>query len=189
MKKIGIFGAHCTGKTELAGRIQDVLSGLGKSTIAISEVARDCRFGVNQDMTEDGQRWMFHEQILRELNLKDRYEFMICDRTALDPIVYAHAGGLWEMAQYYLLAATDWMKTYDHLYFCRPDGRPLVDDGFRDLDPAWHARIDHVFEKYLFRYSLSKRAMTVRGAVSDAVILNDILDRNFFGDAPCKSES
>jgi nicotinamide riboside kinase len=158
MKKIGIMGTHGTGKTTLANNLANEYSEF--STIEmITETVRECPFPVNQGMTEQSQRWILGQQVCREtIAARLNADIIICDRTVLDPIVYA----VWASAQEkipekrrdwcaWLSVAVPfmlrWMRSYDELYWLRPDGGGLpVDDGFRDIDPVFRRSIDRCFK-------------------------------------------
>lgn len=84
--KIGIMGAHCTGKSSLADEILGRI-GPGEKSVLLSEGARQCPFAVNQSMSIKSQRWLLARQISME-HAAGNNELVVCDRTVLDPIVY-----------------------------------------------------------------------------------------------------
>ena len=158
--KIGIMGAHCTGKSHLAVEIAERL-GNGKSWL-LSEGARQCPFPVNSSMSVKSQRWLVARQIAVE-HCAGRDGLVVCDRTILDPIVYA----IWmmettnnhEVVRFLDAAvpfALDWYRAeYDLVVWCRPDGSPMAPDGFRDTDPDFQKRIDAIFERMVKGYGLN----------------------------------
>lgn len=157
--KIGIMGAHCTGKSSLAAEIALRL-GDDKTTL-LSEGARQCPFPVNQGMSVKSQRWLLARQISMEHGAGND-GLVVCDRTVLDPVVYA----IWMLEKtnsgalvWFLDAAVpfvlDWFRAeYDLVLWCRPDGSPMVADGFRDTDPEFQVKIDAIFERMIDGYGL-----------------------------------
>lgn len=151
--KIGIMGAHGTGKTGLAHRMAERLEG---STEIVGEVSRQCPFALNRETSREAQAWVFFSQIVAEIEAGGRSSNIICDRTALDAMVYSRAAGFDEQVMELLPLALSWFSTYDQVIFCRPDGRRAVaGDGFRDMDPGWQQQIDKLFDSWIFVYDLA----------------------------------
>ncbi len=156
-KKIGVFGAHGTGKTTRVNDLANEYDPFINLTI-IQETARKCPYPINKQMSIDSQRWILAEQISAEHQAAQGADVIICDRTVLDPVVYGIWAGrhtsdlerqvawsVWaDRAQSFVM---DWIKTYDELYFCRPNGTPPAADGFRDTDPTFQDTIDQFFSK------------------------------------------
>jgi nicotinamide riboside kinase len=158
--KIGIMGSHGTGKSglaaEIAARIGD------EKTVVLSEGARQCPFPVNQSMSIKSQRWLLARQLSME-HYAGNDNLVVCDRTVLDPIVYAiwmlektNNGALVRFLDAAVPFALDWYRSeYDLVLWCRPDGSPLVADGFRDTDPEFQVKIDAIFERLVDGYGLA----------------------------------
>ncbi len=163
MKKIGIFGAHGTGKTTLANDLANEYDPWIQVTL-IQEIARECPYPVNQEMTIQSQHWILLEQCCAEQRAQMQgADVAICDRTVLDPIVYA----IWAAQQIpprrsdtlqdwrhwlavFMPMVLNWMNNYyDELYFCRPDGTPPAADGFRATDPDFQRAIDNLFYQHV----------------------------------------
>ncbi|MDY6903702.1 MAG: AAA family ATPase [Thermodesulfobacteriota bacterium] len=166
MKKIGIIGAQSTGKTAMAERLMLEYRRMDNPPVVmkISEIARECPYPMNRGMTLPGQRWMVGRQLREEIWGRS-VDVMICDRTVLDPVVYAiwaanHADDAAPWAawlNYMLPFAMDWCRSFDLLLWCRPNGNPPSVDGFRDPDPQWQKDIDAIFQYILQDSGLAYR--------------------------------
>jgi len=150
--KIGIMGTHGTGKSTFARTMERVFRKFHEPVAVVTGVARSCPWPINQGVTEEAQRWIYHTHMLRELEAMNKAEFVVCDRTALDSLVYAEVGGLDAVVDDYLGAALAWMQTYDQLLWFRPSPGRLVPDGQRDCDPAFQERVDQVFAEWISAY-------------------------------------
>jgi len=82
------------------------------------------------------------------------YDILVCDRTVLDTVVYAHYAGFGEFVGAYLYTALSWLDTYDFLYWMQPAFIP-VDDGFRDPDPVFQDAIDNIFSTWINEYGIN----------------------------------
>jgi deoxyadenosine/deoxycytidine kinase len=151
--KIGIMGTHGTGKTTFAAELADTL-GKNETVRLVTGVARSCPAPINREATEWAQRWIYHRHMLLELEAEAEAEIVVCDRTAIDSLVYADVAGFEALVDAYLPAALGWMETYDQIYWFRPmDGR-LVADGKRDVSPEYQARVDKVFNNWIDCYRI-----------------------------------
>ncbi len=150
--KISIIGTHGIGKTTLAYQIATEAKRRRKNAIVINEVARRCPFPLNDDFTTDGAEWIITSQINRELQAKaEKYDFIVCDRSAYDPICYLKASNK-PINNFHKLEmyAEEWIKTYDRVYFVTPSGETPVDDGVRSTDVEFQKRVhDEFFSFYL----------------------------------------
>lgn len=169
-RKIGVIGAHGCGKTSLAEQIAyDFFgSGLGDAAL-VFEVARECPFLLNEGMSVESQAWMFQAQMLAEQEIPARV-VAVCDRTVLDPIVYA----MWakdrttwsEGCKFDAFIAArlpvmlEWFGSYDLVYWARPStnmrarSEMLSNDGFRSVDLGFQGEVDQIFEDIIKRYTL-----------------------------------
>ena len=143
--KIGIMGTHGTGKTTMAKQMAETLRATGIRTGVLTGVARSCPWPINRAGTEDAQRWIYHTHMIRELEYSRIFEAVYCDRTVLDSLVYSRVLGFEDLVEDYLPAALRWLATYDALFWMRPRGGWLVDDGVRDTDEEFQRRVDREF--------------------------------------------
>ena len=66
---IAISACQGTGKTNLSYELAGFLKKLGKNTVLINELARECPFPINQVADERTQTWISVKQVLKELEL------------------------------------------------------------------------------------------------------------------------
>lgn len=155
MIKIGIMGTQGTGKTtlayNLAAKYKNEDPGL-KVNLA-REVARDCPFPINQGGTLESQGWIFHRQMLIELEDGQKSDVLICDRTMLDSLTYAYYSSFYSFVDMYLPIALNWLKTYDKIIWLRPN-YAIIDDGERDSSEDFQTSIDKIFAHWIEKYGI-----------------------------------
>ena len=160
VRKVGVMGAHGTGKTTMAGAAAEEMVKNYPRTALIQEQARECPYPVNMDMTLKSQRWLFGRQISIEHIAARDAEILVCDRTIVDPLVYATwlmEHGHNEISPFLNVAmpfALEYVESYSAMVWCRPNGSPPVDDGFRDMNPDFQYEIDAIFERFVIGYGL-----------------------------------
>ena len=159
MNHIGLMGAHGTGKSTYArGLIAQLTSHhpnlLRKHILTISEVARRCPYAVNQTTSEAAQLWIFHQQMVEEIEAIAHSQVIICDRTILDSLAYAEHAGLSDVVDACMPMALMWLEKYTHILWFRPVPGRLVADGFRDTDPHFQKAIDRIFEAWVQAYHI-----------------------------------
>jgi nicotinamide riboside kinase len=169
--KVAIIGTHGIGKTTLSYMIAAEGKKRGFSIALVSEVARESPFPLNDEFTIDSAQWIITSQISRELEAKAASpSYIICDRSAFDPVCYLNAGDhsqrSFEKLRWY---AEEWMKTYDRIFFVIPSDNPILNDGFRSLDRDFQTRVHCEFWK-IFK-SLNNIKMT-------QICANDIFSNN-----------
>jgi len=154
--KIGIMGTHGVGKTGFALRMAADIKRdhPGEQVGLVTETARRCPFPVNQDTSVEAQLWIYHVQFAREVELTAQNEILICDRTILDPVVYAEVAGFKQLRAEMLPGAISWMGTYDEIYWIRPGAEPIAPDRFRDTDPEYQQKVDAVFARWVKEFKI-----------------------------------
>jgi len=154
--KIGIMGAQGTGKSTLALKLaaEYKQNHPGENVGLLTGTARNCPFQLNKNTTFEGQLWIWHAQFKAELEMSARYKILVCDRTVLDNLAYSKYAGFNSLCDDCFYTALDWLKTYDSLYWLRPD-KQLITDGFRDPDPQFQADIDLIFKEWIDKYHIN----------------------------------
>jgi hypothetical protein len=129
----------------------------------LHKVTRTCPFPLNKNTSVNAQMWLYHSHMVKEIEMSDKNDFLICGRTILDTVVYAHHEGFNEFVEEYLFQALSWLGTYDFLYWMRPAFEP-VDDEFRNTDPAFQDDIDRIFAEWIKTYGIEVRQAVIREA-------------------------
>lgn len=149
------------GKTTIVYSIATFLKKLGKNVAIINELARECPFPINKDADDRTQSWIVTKQITKEFEKMDKYEYLIVDRSVLDPICYSKVLG--DTAAASLLHApylVEHVKNYyktvyllDPVFF-----NWNIDDGVRDTDNKFrnsvHDAMLDLFESSGISYKL-----------------------------------
>lgn len=149
-KKFTVIGSHGAGKSTFASQLGYHLRAKGYNVDTVQERVRYSPFPFNEHSTIETQLWVYHVQICRELESVVRgFNRIICDRSAIDCLIYAKHRGLnnpyFEKVK---AAADEWMLTYDKIFFLRPDIN-LADDGIRAQDDKFRTDIDVLFKEYM----------------------------------------
>lgn len=160
-KIIAISATHGTGKTTQVYNIAAFLKKQGKKVVVLNELARECPFAINKDGEDRTQVWLITEQIVRELQLMDRYDYVIADRSLFDSYAYASYlckkdwifKDLWD----YIVAHVN--KYYIQTYLLNPvTFNYNFFDGIRDNDEIFrnliHEKLKDVLSKSGARYKI-----------------------------------
>lgn len=193
MKNLYVVGAQCTGKTTLVNALEDDYksNNIGRNLpqpSVIREVARTVlkEKGFNRDdITTSPARALQLQQHILDAQLRaessqideSTSNWYICDRSGLDPIVYAQlfAG---KSAADDMLASKAW-RTLEHymkngiVILCEAGCTWLTDDGIRLMPEGlddW-MRVDSTFRKLL-----DARGITYRIISKDMINLQERLE-------------
>ena len=169
MKKYAVIGSHGVGKTVLTGELflRSIEEFKNKNIKILGEVVRHCPFPINDKSSVDGGHWIVTTQIAHELKAKaEGADILLCDRAAIDPIMYLFAGNRFSILSFRALYdfARSWLMTYDKVIFIKSSHQiPLDADGFRDTDKKFQMLVDARFETFLHSYQIefAKDIMTV----------------------------
>ena len=149
-KIIAFTGAHGTGKTTAVYECAALLKKSSRTEIGlITEVARDCPLPVygKRRSVQDffaAQMWMFVTQMKREIEMADRFETIVSDRTVVDVAAYSLFLGYEDLAADQLALARNHIAVYDRIILIKAGCRPeyLAEDGFRGVDVKEQAEVE-----------------------------------------------
>lgn len=153
IEKYAFVGSHGTGKSSavlhLGAKLKEHYR--TKSVKVIEENVREVGklFG-NKLNNPEFQKLCMIDHIHKELTAERTYDTIVCDRSALDTLVYGLVYNI-ELPSEYFSLAMNHLNTCKHVYFIRPDdySSPLADDGYRDTDINIRNEIDKQFERML----------------------------------------
>jgi nicotinamide riboside kinase len=147
--KIALIGTHGIGKTTLAYGITTYLKKQGKHAGMLAEVTWRCPFKINKETSIKSQLWLLATQIKEELELEEKFDYVVCDRSAIDNFIYTLNAVGHENALPYESMVLDRAKSYDLLFKLPLKKEFLVPDGIRDTDREFQKKIDDLLEDYL----------------------------------------
>lgn len=144
-KIIALSSTHGTGKSSLAYMLCAKMKLLGHNVVVLDELARRCPFEINKGSTGKTEPWLICKQVTEELELTDLYEYVIADRSLLDPLSYHvtlhpnngdDLAGLKEYIAYHI-------KLYYKVIYVPDIGSfdYQLDDGVRDLDKDFRKEV------------------------------------------------
>lgn len=156
-KKIAIIGSHSCGKSifthHLASLIKSTQS--RRSVKVLEENIREISRHFNNTMNHiDFQHYVIVDQLRREAHYTELYDIAVCDRSTIDPLIYAKFFNV-EVADEYVKLAIAHMKTYDIIYFIRPSKEyEIENDGFRMTNAKVRKDIDKLFCTFLAEHDI-----------------------------------
>lgn len=151
--KIAFVGSHSTGKSSGAMYLGALLKQKypHKSVKILEENVRKVSRQLNNELnTPNFQKMVIIDQLLVELEASSLHNIVICDRTTIDPLIYAAELNVHVPNEYVELALYN-LDTFDVVFLVRPDTKDqtLVDDGFRDTNIVFRNQIDKRFVSLL----------------------------------------
>jgi AAA domain len=170
--KLALIGTHGVGKTTLAYEICSLLKKADHNVELVTEVARRSPFPINEGTTIEGQLWILHSQIARELDASSRAEHLICDRAVLDNYCYlVNKFGRQRQLEQWL---SWWMESYSLLVSVPPMADGIPPDGFRSENLEFQERIHDLIGEMISEPQFA--------AHQDRVLWLDRRDRRVWGE-------
>lgn len=152
MKKIAFVGTHGIGKTTLAHETVVELKKQGVNAEFLGEIVRGCPLPINEGTSRESQKWIFHNQIVKELELQEKCDWLVCDRSVLDSYVYYMnkfgEDKIWEEL------VKDYLKSYDLIVRVPINPKFLKDDGVRSTNVEFQKEIDLLMVKMLEKFGI-----------------------------------
>jgi hypothetical protein len=78
-------------------------------------------------------------------------DFIICDRSALDPLVYLIVSNQEALPTYLIDFCDAYSMNYEDMYLVRPSSLEIKDDGFRNTDKTFQFAINGMFTSWVAR--------------------------------------
>lgn len=159
--KIAVIGPAGSGKTILIAKLEREFKSRGKIVKIIEEVARSSPWAINEDADFMAQRWIFEQQILKELEAEYRNpDIIICDRGITDNICYM--GRICDLHKPFPITeflqkseiARFWSLKYDHIIRMPLNIGWLKEDGIRSTDVDFARDIDERINNIIKEFNL-----------------------------------
>lgn len=150
-QKYGFIGSHGVGKSSAATYLASVLKKeyRHKSVKVLEENVREiARFFDGKINTPAFQKLCMVDHLQKEFVSEQLHDIVVCDRTALDTLVYGIIYKIPLPPEYFSLAINH-LNSFTKLYFVRPDSDVITDDGFRDTNIQIRNDVDKEFERLL----------------------------------------
>lgn len=159
--EIVVVGTTGSGKTTLIKKLKKELEIRNKTVEVVHEVARESPWAINEEADFMAQRWVFHQQILKELEAEYKNpDIILCDRGLVDNICYAericdmtYPYPIIEFLQLYEISRF-WSQKYDHIIYMPFNPTGLTHDGIRSTNVEFAQDIDKRINKILKEFKL-----------------------------------
>jgi nicotinamide riboside kinase len=161
--KIAFIGSHSVRKSNAVHAFASTIGRAGRSVEVGREVVRFNPLGLNESATPEAQLWVLMAQVQQELELRNRAEVLVTDRSVVDNFAYflrvtdgADPFGVEPLVR-------GWAPTYDLLVRLLPDVA-LQADGVRSLNDAFRDEIEAILDRILPEYVPPERLLEVRAS-------------------------
>ncbi|BDC36038.1 MAG: hypothetical protein EF806_03235 [Candidatus Methanoliparum thermophilum] len=188
--KIGVVGAHSTGKTTFVRKLKEYLSKEGFTVYIIEELARRGRKSSLKEFHV--QKMIIEEQIRKEREIKEKIKsdylikggqyVLITDRTTIDNFVYLELYGHKEKIINKNLMETieENNRSYDIIVYI-PIQTKASSDGFRDVNELFRFMIDEEIKERLENLKINHNIKVLNNDESIfAKIIEVLIDRENF---------
>jgi nicotinamide riboside kinase len=161
--KIAFIGSHSVRKSNAVHAFASTIGRAGRSVEVGREVVRFNPLGLNEGATPEAQLWVLMAQVQQELELRNRAEVLVTDRSVVDNFAY-------------FLRVTDgadpfgveplirgWAPTYDLMVRLLPDVA-LLADGVRSTSDAFRDEVEAILDRILPEYVSPSALLTIRAS-------------------------
>jgi nicotinamide riboside kinase len=154
--KIAFIGSHSVRKSNAVHAFASTIGRAGLSVEVGREVIRFNPLGMNEAATPEAQLWVLMAQIQQELELRNRAEVLVTDRSVVDNFAYylRVTDGADPYAVEPLIRR--WAQTYDLFVRLLPDVA-LLADGVRSISDAFRDEIEAILDRILPTYIAAER--------------------------------
>lgn len=158
--KIAFIGSHSVRKSNAVHAFASTIGRAGRSVEVGREVVRFNPLGLNEGATPQAQLWVLVTQIQQELELENRADVLVTDRSVVDNFAYylRVAGGEDPFGVEPLIRR--WATSYDLSVRLLPDVG-LLDDGVRSTSDAFRDEIEAILDRILPVYLSEDRWISV----------------------------
>jgi nicotinamide riboside kinase len=161
--KIAFIGSHSVRKSNAVHAFASTIGRAGRSVEVGREVVRFNPLGLNEGATPEAQLWVLMAQVQQELELRNRAEVLVADRSVVDNFAY-------------FLRVTDgadpfgveplirgWAPTYDLMVRLLPDVA-LLADGVRSVSDAFRDEVEAILDRIIPEYVAPQRLLVIRAS-------------------------
>src|SRR5688500_2547323 len=158
--KIAFIGSHSVRKSNAVHAFASTVGRAGRSVEVGREVVRFNPLGLNEGATPEAQLWVLMAQVQQELELRNRAEVLVTDRSVVDNFAYylRVTDGADPFAVEPLVRR--WAQTYDLFVRLLPDVA-LLPDGVRSTNDAFRDEIEAILDRILPMYLATERLINV----------------------------
>jgi nicotinamide riboside kinase len=158
--KIAFIGSHSVRKSNAVHAFASTIGRAGRSVEVGREVIRFNPLGLNEKASAEAQLWVLMAQVQQELELANRADVLVTDRSVVDNFAYylRVTGGEDPFVVEPLIRR--WASTYDLSVRLLPDVG-LLADGVRSTSDAFRDEIEAILDRILPVYLPPDRCLTV----------------------------
>ena len=158
--KIAFIGSHSVRKSNAVHAFASTIGRAGRSVEVGREVVRFNPLGLNEGATAHAQLWVLMAQVQQELELANRADVLVTDRSVVDNFAYylRVTGGEDPFVVEPLIRR--WATTYDLSVRLLPDVG-LLPDGVRSTSDAFRDEIEAILDRILPVYLQPTRCISV----------------------------
>jgi nicotinamide riboside kinase len=158
--KIAFIGSHSVRKSNAVHAFASTIGRAGRSVEVGREVVRFNPLGLNEGATPEAQLWVLMAQVQQELELANRADVLVTDRSVVDNFAYylRVTGGEDPFVVEPLIRR--WAATYDLSVRLLPDVG-LLADGVRSTSDAFRDEIEAILDRILPVYLPPDRCVRV----------------------------
>ncbi len=158
--KIAFIGSHSVRKSNAVHAFASTIGRTGVSVEVGREVIRFNPLGMNEAATPEAQLWVLTAQVQQELELRNRAEVLVTDRSVVDNFAYYLR--VTDGADPYAVEplVRRWAQTYDLFVRLLPDVA-LLADGVRSTNDAFRDEIESILDRILPQYIAADRLVNV----------------------------
>jgi nicotinamide riboside kinase len=158
--KIAFIGSHSVRKSNAVHAFASTIGRAGRSVEVGREVVRFNPLGLNEAATAEAQLWVLLTQVQQELELAQRADVLVTDRSVVDNFAYylRVTDGEDPFAVEPLIRR--WATSYDLSVRLLPDVA-LLADGVRSTNDAFRDEIEAILDRILPDYLAADRLVEV----------------------------